>query len=57
MSLSPVHLLPERGCFKHHEMHKNLAPMPNPKIADYLRDSAVLAENSKINKLSTMAEK
>ena len=32
-------------------MHKNLAPMPNPNMADYVRDCALpaLKENSKMN--------
>ena len=42
ISLSPIHLLPERGWFHAHmKMHKNLAPMQNLNMADYVRDCAL----------------
>ena len=42
ISLSPVHLLPERSWFQAPmKMHNNLAPMPNPNMADYVRDCAL----------------
>ena len=61
MSLSPVHLLPERG---YHQapmyIYQNLAPMRNSNMADYVRDSALPLPGTNARKqqndFSAMAE-